>query len=311
MKTISEAIYRLNFNYMSKIRYTVFVSLFLLIGSIFYLSTSWLKLGLDFTGGVTIELQAKKAVSTDAIRKHLQSKAFEEAEVIQYGSERSIQIKLPPSAGDEKQLAGQLQTALTDSGYEFTLLGQSAIGPQFGEELINSGLYALVLVLFGIMLYLSIRFQWKLALGAVVALTHDLVLTLGFFSLTQIEFNLTVLAALLAVLGYSVNDTVVIFDRIRENFTLHHNESVPSIMNKSINQTMARTLITGITTLLSVTALAIWGGPILFGFAIALIVGIIVGTYSSIFVASAFALYLKLSKEDLTPKKPEEIDDLP
>lgn len=311
MRTLSEAIYRLNFDYMSKIRYTIFVSLFLLIGSIFYLSTSWLNLGLDFTGGVTIELQAKKAVSTDAIRTHLQNKQFEDVEVIQYGSEKSIQVKLPPSAGDEKQLVSKLQAALTDSSYEFTLLGQSTIGPQFGEELINSGLYALVLVLFGIMLYLSIRFQWKLALGAVIALAHDLILTLGFFSLTQIEFNLTVLAALLAVLGYSVNDTVVIFDRIRENFTLYHTESVPNIMNKSINQTMARTLITGVTTLLSVVALAIWGGPILFGFAIALIVGIIVGTYSSIFVASAFALYFKLTKEDLTPKKPEEIDDMP
>ncbi len=161
------------------------------------------------------------------------------------------------------------------------------------------------------MAYLSLRFQWKLALGAVVALAHDLIITLGFFSVTQIGFDLTVLAALLAVLGYSVNDTVVVFDRIRENFRLLHTEDEPAIANKSINQTMARTLITSFTTLLSVMALAIFGGPILFAFAIALIVGIFVGTYSSIFVASALAIRLKLTKADLTPKKPEEIDDMP
>ncbi|PID66539.1 MAG: protein translocase subunit SecF [Gammaproteobacteria bacterium] len=296
---------------MGKVRYTFFVSLFVLAASIFSLSTNWLNLGLDFTGGVTVELQAEKAVNTDAIRKQLQKKGFRDAQVIQYGSEKSIQIKLPPVSGNKQALAGKLQTALKDSGYQFKLLGQSTIGPQFGQELVNDGLTALVAVLIGIMIYLSVRFQWKLALGAVAALAHDLIITLGFFSFTQLEFNLTVLAALLAVLGYSVNDTVVVFDRIRENFRLLHTEDEANIANKSINQTMARTLITSFTTLLSVVSLAIFGGPILFAFAIALIVGIVVGTYSSIFVASALAIYLKLSKADLTPKKPEEIDDMP
>lgn len=311
MKKISEMLHNLNIDYFSKVKYTFFISLLLIAGSIFSLSTNWLNLGLDFTGGVTVELQADKAVNTESIRETLAAKGFEDAGVIQYGSEKSIQIKLPPVAGNENKIASQLQDALGDSGYQFQLLGQSVVGPQYGQELIDNGLYALVLVLAGIMLYLSVRFQWKLALGAVAALTHDLILTLGFFSVTQIDFDLTVVAALLAVLGYSVNDTVVVFDRIRENFRLMHDLDETSIANKSINQTMARTLITSITTLLSVVALAVFGGPILFGFAIALIVGILVGTYSSIFVASALAIKLKLTKEDLTPKKPEDIDDLP
>lgn len=311
MSKLANALQHLNIDYLSKVKYTIFISLLLLGVSIYSLSTKWLNLGLDFTGGVTVELQADKPVDTEAVRQLLSSKGFSDAQVIQYGTEKSIQIKLPPVAGAENQLATQLQTALSGSDYQFQLLGQSLVGPQFGQELIDTGLYALILVLIGIMIYISLRFQWKLALGAVAALVHDLVITLGFFSLTQIEFNLTVLAALLAVLGYSVNDTVVVFDRIRENFRLMHHENEVAITNKSINQTMARTLITSITTLLSVTALAIFGGPILFGFAIALIVGIFVGTYSSIFVASALAIQLKLTKADLTPKKPEEIDEMP
>lgn len=311
MRKLSQALQRLNIDYLSRVKYTVFISMILIAGSIFSLSTNWLNLGLDFTGGVTVELQADKAVDTEAVRAALGDKGFPDAQVIQYGTEKSIQVKLPPIAGTEQQLAGKLQTALKDSGYQFEQLSQSLVGPQFGQELIDSGLYALVLVLGGIMAYISIRFQWKLALGAVAALVHDLIITLGFFSITQLAFDLTVLAALLAILGYSVNDTVVVFDRIRENFRLMHNESEFHITNRSINQTMARTLITSVTTLLSVMALAIFGGPILFGFAVALIVGIIVGTYSSIFVASALAIRLKLTKADLTPKKPEDIDDMP
>ncbi len=311
MKFLSNTLHSLNFDYMAKVRYTFILSLLLIGVSIYSLSTKWLNLGLDFTGGVTVELQAQNPVDTDSIRTLLSNQGFTDAQVVQYGSEKSIQIKLPPVSGNEQQLGSKLQTALSDSGYDFTMLGQSTVGPQFGQELIDTGLYAFVLVLVGIMMYLSVRFQWKLALGAVAALSHDLIITLGFFSVMQIEFNLTVLAALLAVLGYSVNDTVVVFDRIRENFRLLHAEVERSIANQSINQTMARTLITSITTLLSVVALAIFGGPILFGFSVALIVGIFVGTYSSIFVASALAIHLKLTKADLTPKAPEEIDDMP
>lgn len=311
MKALANALQGLNIDYLRKVRYTVFISAFLIIGSIYCLSTQWLNLGLDFTGGVTVELQADKAVDTEAIRTLLNKGDFPNAQVVQYGSEKAIQIKLPPIAGNEQQLGGKITTALTDSGYQFTLLSQSTVGAVVGQELIDKGLYALILVLIGIMAYLSFRFQWKLALGAVAALAHDLIITLGFFSVTQLEFDLTVIAALLAVLGYSVNDTVVVFDRIRENFRLSHLDGEVEITNQSINQTMARTLITSITTLLSVVALAVFGGPILFGFSIALIVGILIGTYSSIFVASALAIALKLTKADLTPKKPEEIDEMP
>ena len=311
MNFLSNALQNLNFDYLGKVRHSVFISLTLIAGSIFSLSTNWLNLGLDFTGGVTVELQAQQAVDTELVRSVLIDKGFFDAQVIQYGTEKSIQIKLPPSAGNEQQLASKLKQALSGNGYQFKLLGQSTIGPQLGQELVDTGLYALIIVLVGIMVYLSVRFQWKLALGAVAALAHDLIITLGFLSVLQIEFNLTALAALLAVLGYSVNDTVVVFDRIRENFRLMHTEKEANIANCSINQTMARTLITSFTTLLSVLALAIFGGPILFGFALSLIVGILVGTYSSIFVASALAIRLKLSKADLTLKAPEEIDDMP
>lgn len=311
MKFLSNALQGLNIDYFSKVRYTVFISAFLIVGSVVSLSTNWLNLGLDFTGGITVELQADKAVDTEAVRRQLNNGRFPDAQVIQYGSEKAIQVKLPPSAGNEQQLGTQVQAALADSGYQFSLLGQSTVGPQIGKELIDKGLYALILVLIGIMAYLSLRFQWKLALGAVAALTHDLIITLGFFSVIQLEFDLTVIAALLAVLGYSVNDTVVVFDRIRENFRLMHQDDEVTIANRSINQTMARTLITSFTTLLSVVALALFGGPILFGFAVALIVGIVIGTYSSIFVASATAIRLNITKADLSPKAPEEIDDMP
>lgn len=311
MKKLANFLHNLNIDYLTKIKYTVFISIILVVGSIYSLSTQWLNLGLDFTGGVTIELLSDKNVDTQVVRDTLHSKGFEDAQVIQYGTEKSIQIKLPPVAANEKQLASQVQEILTETSYNFQLLGQSVIGPQFGQELIDNGLYALILVLLGIMIYLSLRFQWKLALGAVVALSHDLIITLGFFSITQFDFDLNVLAALLAILGYSVNDTVVVFDRIRENFRLMHTLGEATIINKSINQTMARTLITSLTTLLSVLALAVFGGHILFGFSIALIVGILIGTYSSIFVASGLALKFKLTKADLTPKKPEDIDDLP
>lgn len=311
MKALADTLQNLNFDYLSKARYAMFVSLLMLVISIGSLSTRWLNLGLDFTGGITVELQADKPVNTEAVRTHLVSHGVPDAQVIEYGSSRTILIKLPPKDATAQAIAEQLTKALADSGYQFQVQGQSTIGPQFGQELIDSGLYALFMVLIGIMIYLSLRFQWKLALGAVAALLHDLIITLGFFSVMQIEFDLTVLAALLAVLGYSVNDTVVVFDRIRENFRLMHQESEVAITNQSINQTMARTLISSLTTLLSVVALAILGGPILFGFAMALIVGIFVGTFSSIFVASSLAIYLKLNKADLIPKQPEEIDDMP
>lgn len=301
----------LNINFLGKTKYAIILSVVLLAISVYSLSTKWLNLGLDFTGGVTIELQSDAAIDTDEIRNVLQNNGFADAVVQLYGGENDFQIKLPPNDADSQDYAQQVIETLEANGHDYTLLSQSLVGPQFGQELVDRGALSLFLALAGIMIYVSLRFQWKLALGSVVALAHDLIITLGFFSLLQIEFNLTVLAALLAVLGYSVNDTVVVFDRIRENFRSVHSGDEVSIANQSINQTMSRTIITSFTTLLSVVALAVFGGPILFGFAIALIVGIGIGTYSSIFVASALSLKLGLKRIDLIPKKIEDIDDMP
>lgn len=301
----------LNVNFLGKTKYAIILSVILLSISVYSLSTRWLNLGLDFTGGVTIELQSDSTVDTDAIRKTLHDNGFGDAAVQLYGGENDFQIKLPPADGDNQDYSQRVIDTLEKNNHSYTLLGQSLVGPQFGQELVDRGALSLFLALAGIMIYVSVRFQWKLALGSVVALAHDLTITLGFFSVTQIEFNLTVLAALLAVLGYSVNDTVVVFDRIRENFRSIHSGDETSIVNESINQTMSRTVITSFTTLLSVAALAFFGGPILFGFAIALIVGIVIGTYSSIFVASALSLKLGLKRTDLIQKKIEDIDDMP
>lgn len=300
----------LNINFLGKAKFAVVLSLILLAISIYSLSTRWLNLGLDFTGGTTIELKSDNNIDMENIRNTLQQNGFADAVVQRYDDE-DFQVKLPPVESNNQNIAGQVLDALNESGQSYTLLSQSLVGPQFGQELVDRGALSLFLALAGILIYVSVRFQWKLALGSVVALAHDLTITLGFFSVTQIEFNLTVLAALLAVLGYSVNDTVVVFDRIRENFRGIHSGDETSIVNQSINQTMSRTVITSFTTLLSVFALAIFGGPILFGFAIALIVGIFIGTYSSIFVASALSLKLGLKRTDLIPKKIEDIDDMP
>ncbi len=312
MSKFNSAVANLNIDFLGKVKYTTIFSIILMIASIFLLTTNKLNFGLDFTGGSTIELKSEKAINTEEIRNLLLSKDYLKVQVQKYGTDYDIQIKIPPTLGEvNNDISTNVLNLLKETDYKFSLEGQSKVGPKFGDELVNRGVLALVLALAGIMIYISIRFQYKLSIGAVAALAHDIIITLGFFALTQIEFNLTVLAALLAVLGYSVNDTVVVFDRIRENFRIMHTMSERDIVNKSINQTMGRTIITSFTTLLSVVALAIFGGSLLFGFAMALIVGILTGTYSSIFVASALALKLGLNKDDLTPKEVSEIDDMP
>ncbi len=310
MSKINNIISNLNIDYLGKVKYTAVFSAFLIIASIFLLSTKGLNFGLDFTGGSTMELKSKEKINTDEIRDLLKV-SFPKIQVQKYGTDYDVQVRVPSKSGETDAPLKNVQKILKTTKYNFTVEGQSNVGAQYGDELVNRGVLALILALAGIMIYISTRFQYKLSLGAVAALAHDIIITLGFFALSQIEFNLTVLAALLAVLGYSVNDTVVVFDRIRENFRLMHSFSEKDITNKSINQTMGRTIITSLTTLLSVVAIALLGGNLLFGFATALIVGILVGTYSSIFIASALALKLKLSKDDLTPKTIAEIDDMP
>jgi preprotein translocase subunit SecF len=219
---------------------------------------------------------------------------------------------MPPSEGrNSAELSSDVLRALKlqDAGAEMRRV--EFVGPQVGQELVEDGGLAMLYALIGIMIYVTLRFEWRLALGTIVATIHDVVFTIGLFSLLQIEFDLTVLAAVLAVIGYSVNDSVVVLDRIRENFRKMRRESTSEIMNASINQTLTRTLMTSLTTLLAVIILYLFGGPVIANFALALIIGVIVGTYSSIYIASAMALQLGVSREDLLPKPKEEADARP
>ena len=267
--------------------------------------------GLEFTGGATIELEYPQAADLTAIRAQVES-VYPEASVIQYGSSREVQIRFAEKEGvSTDEMMGKLVDTLQASTPEVKLIGQSKIGGQYKTELIEKGTTALVLASLGMVIYLGLRFEWKFAIGAVLAQLHDVIVTAGLFALTQWTFDLTVLAAILAVLGYSVNDTVVVYDRIRENFRKMSEKTPREVIDISINQTLARTLVTSLTTMLAVIALLFFGGATLFGFAAAMIFGIIFGTYSSIFVASALVDRMGVKHEDLLPRAKRQVDELP
>jgi preprotein translocase subunit SecF len=279
----------------------------LLLLSIGSLATQQLQLGIDFTGGVVVEVGYPDAVELGAVRGALAEGGFPDAVVTNYGSASEVLIRLPaPEGEDAAQTSDRIIIALQEANPDAEMRRIEFVGPQVGEELTNQGGLALLYALIGILVYVMIRFHWKLSLGAVAALAHDVIITLGFFSCFRIEFDLTVLAALLAVIGYSLNDTIVIFDRIRENFLRMRKADSVAVVNTSINQTLARTLVTGLTTLLVLTSLLVVGGEAMEGFAIALIVGVVIGTFSSIYTASALALALDITKEDLFPPKEED-----
>lgn len=308
------------FNFMGPRRIAVAVSVVLIALSIFSLVTRGLELGLDFTGGVMIEAQYDEAADLESIRTLLETEGYPGAVVQNFGSADEVLIRLPPlELDDEATEGGDAMTELTD---EIIALLQTQnesverrraefVGPQLGDELVEKGGQAMLWVLVLVFLYIVLRFRWKFAAGAIAALVHDVVITFGFFSWVGIEFNQSVLAAVLAVVGYSLNDTIVVYDRIRENFRLMRRGTAEAIVNTSINQTLSRTIITGLTTLLVLFALYFLGGETVAGFSIALIVGIVVGTYSSIYVASAAALFLKVSTTDLIPPPREAVDDMP
>jgi len=285
-------------NFMGLRKLAMVFSLLLLIASIASLSTRQLNWGLDFTGGTLVELHYSASADLGAIRDTLQSTGYERAVVVSFGTDQDVLIRLPLGYTDEQgtELLAILQDAFAG---DVQLRRMEFVGPQVGDELREQGGLAMLLALGLVTLYIAFRFQLKFALGAVAALAHDVIITLGFFSLTGMEFNLTVLAAVLAVIGYSINDTIVVFDRIRENFRVLRRSEPAETINISVTETLARTLVTSLTTLMVVVALALFGGELIFGFAIALIVGISIGTYSSIFVASAVALVLGVTKEDL------------
>jgi len=273
-------------------------SLALLLGSIGSLATKQLNWGLDFTGGTLVEVHYSETADLNAIRETLNTEGYSGAIVVSFGSDRDVMIRLSKGYSDKQgaELLGKLQASFAGS---VELRRIEFVGPQVGDELREQGGLAMLLALGLVMLYIAFRFQLKFAVGAVVALVHDVIITLGFFSIIGMEFDLTVLAALLAVIGYSLNDTIVVSDRIRENFRKIRRADPIEVVNVSLTETLGRTLVTSLTTLLVLAALALFGGEMINGFAIALIVGVAIGTYSSIYVAANTLLIMGVSKEDL------------
>ncbi len=290
------------------------ISAILILISIGSLALRGLDFGIDFTGGVLLEVGYSDTANLEGIRTRLSDAGFADYRVTRFGADTDVQVRLPPQIGVEPDaIRESLREILAADDPNVDLRRVEFVSAQVGDELAEQGGLAMIFVLLMIFAYVMFRFQWKFAAGAVAALVHDVILTIGFFSIFQISFDLTVIAAVLAVIGYSLNDTVVAFDRIRENFTKLRGTDSEEGINISINEMLARTIITGVTTLLVLTALLVLGGESVAPFSIALIVGIIVGTYSSIYTASAVAMLLDVSAQDLMPPEvdPDLIDDLP
>lgn len=288
-------------NFMGQRWVAMALSAALLLLSIGSLAVKHLNWGLDFTGGTLLEVEYSQAADLPAIRETLTSSGYSSAIVVSYGTEQDVLIRLPQNVSSENvgtELLTVLQQAQTD-GTSVELRRTEFVGPQVGDELREQGGLAMLLALGLVVLYVGFRFQLKFAVGAVAALVHDVIIVLGFFSITGREFDLTVLAAILAVIGYSLNDTIVVADRIRENFRKLRKAEPVEVINLSLTETLGRTLVTSLTTLLVLVALAVLGGEMINSFAVALIVGVAVGTYSSIYVAANTLLLLKVSKEDL------------
>jgi preprotein translocase subunit SecF len=303
-----------NFPFMATRRMWYALSAVLLIVSFGSLFVRGLNYGIDFTGGVSAEVSFPHAANVDAVRAQLAASGFHEPQVQSFGSSRDIDIRLPPGPQlNPGEVRTRLETALrvVDPGVQVTQL--DVVGPQVGNELKVSAVWALFFTLLGIFGYIAFRFHtWRLSLGAIFAVLHDPILVLGFFSLTQMSFDLAVVAAILAVIGYSLNDTVVVFDRIRERFESNRRSPSDVILDQSINQTLSRTIMTKVVTSIVVVALLVLGGPVLRGFSAALLIGIIAGTYSSIYISSAIALDFGLTAEHLFPSvKKAALDHLP
>ncbi|MGB5226443.1 MAG: protein translocase subunit SecF [Arenicellales bacterium] len=317
-------------DFLGKRKLAMVFSLALIIISLGSLMTRGLSFGIDFTGGTLVEVTYQDTVAIDDVRDTLSSSGFEDAVVQYFGTAKDVMIRVPLKS-DMKgaQVSEKIMLSLHEKQGEFvtdtdpiskqqtcSADGQRQVcqvqmqrvefvGPQVGDELANQGGLAMLYALFGILAYVAFRFEWRFAVGSVAALVHDVVITVGVFSVFQLEFTLTVLAALLAVIGYSLNDTIVVFDRIRENFRKMRKETPLNIMNTSINQTLPRTILTSLTTLLVLISLFIFGGDIIHNFSVALILGVVIGTYSSIFIASPVVLSLGVSRDNLLKVKQE------
>lgn len=298
--------------FMAKRKLAAFFSLMLVIGSIVALGVKGLNFGLDFTGGTLIEVGYEQAQPLQTIRATLAEAGYQNAIVVNFGSETDVLVRLPQSKSDN--LGNEVVATLQQSsagGVELRRI--EFVGPQVGDELREQGGLAMLLALGLVMLYVAFRFQFKFSVGAVVALIHDVIITLGCFAFFQWDFDLTVLAAVLAVIGYSLNDTIVVSDRIRENFRKLRKMPTADVIDISLSETLARTLVTSATTLFVLLALFVFGGELIHGFSIALIVGVVIGTYSSIYVAANVLLLMNIVPEDLIVpvKEGEPIDDLP
>ena len=326
-----------NIDFVSKRYWSIGLSTAANVGTLVLLLVLGLNFGLDFTGGTLIEVSYRDPVDVAGVRQTLARSDASDAVVQRFGSTRDLMVRMPLHGDETKDSAAasaRLVETLRAPYKERALEGRPGqtqqcqvegqgqpqachvqvkrvefVGPQIGRELAEKGALALIFTTIGILIYVIFRFEWRFAVGAIIATAHDVFLVFGFFAVTQMEFSLQVLAAVMAVLGYSLNDTVVVFDRIRENFRKLRKQSVPEIMNTSINQTLARTIITSGSTALTMVALFLFGGETLRGFAVAMLIGIGVGTYSSIFIATPVTLMLGITREDMLPPKKEAVQD--
>ena len=301
-----------DFNFMSKRKIAAVFSIVLLLSSITSLLMQGLNFGIDFTGGTMIELSYKEEVKLESVRSTLEKNGYGDAIVQNFGSIHDVLIRLPILETENMAELSNEIVATLQSGNESKIDVRRVefVGPQVGEELTEQGGLAMLYALIGILIYVSLRFEYRFAIGSVVALVHDVLLTLGFFSILQLEFDLTVLAAILAIIGYSLNDTIVVFDRIRETFLKMRKGTSEVIVNRALNDTLSRTLMTSATTLLVVTSLFFFGGEVIHAFSIALMLGIVVGTYSSVYIASNTILSMGVSKADLMPPEKEGDQDI-
>jgi preprotein translocase subunit SecF len=299
-----------HFNFMTKRKFAFVFSGLLLIAAISSIVMQGLNFGIDFTGGTMIELAYQEQANLEKIRNDLERAGYEDSIVQNFGSIHEVLIRLPVIADQNMSELSNKVVAVLQAANETQIDVRRVefVGPQVGEELTEDGGLAMLYALIGILIYVAFRFEYRFAIGSIVALVHDVVLVIGFFSLFQLDFDLTVLAAVLAVIGYSLNDTIVVFDRIRETFLRMRKGTSEEIIDQALNDTLSRTMVTSLTTLLVVLALFIFGGEVIHSFSIALLLGIVIGTYSSIYIASNTVLTMGITKEHLIPVEKNDDD---
>ena len=305
-------------NFVGARKPAIILSALLIIASIGSLIVNGLNLGVDFTGGTVIEIGYPEATDVEPIRQKLLEAKFE-AQVQHFGTAKDVLIRITPpekdktekiTSNEKAKIGDQIYAILKQDNPNIVLRRVEFVGPQIGDELRDDGGVAMLLALAGILIYVTLRFEFRFSLGAIVALLHDVIITIGIFSIFRIEFDLTILAAVLAIIGYSLNDTIVVFDRVRENYLKLRKASSEESINISINQTLSRTIVTSLTTLLVLVALFFLGGEIIHGFSMAMIIGVVVGTYSSIYVASSSLIMMGVTREALLPPEKEGADEL-